>query len=47
MPKQFYPWSNNYSTPFPLEKTQAAALGDSHSSILKKQAGVSDEKVLL
>ncbi|OKL38112.1 nucleotidyltransferase family protein [Domibacillus mangrovi] len=47
MPKQLYPCSHSYSASNPLEKTQVNVLGDSHSSILKKQAGVSDEKVLL
>jgi NDP-sugar pyrophosphorylase family protein len=45
--QQFYPLSKSFSTPFSHEKMHSAALVDPYSSILKKQAGVSDEKVLL
>ncbi|OMP67676.1 nucleotidyltransferase family protein [Domibacillus epiphyticus] len=45
--KQFYPLSSSFSAPFFHEKIQHAALADSYSPILKKQAGIYDEKVLL
>ncbi|OLN23360.1 hypothetical protein BTO30_05185 [Domibacillus antri] len=45
--KQFYPLSKTFSAPLLHEKILPAALADSYSSILKKQTGILDEKVLL
>ncbi|WP_046173834.1 nucleotidyltransferase family protein [Domibacillus indicus] len=45
--KPIYPLSDTFSSPALHGKNTAADLQESYSSMLKKQAGISDEKVLL